>query len=937
MRAIQRLLFAVLVSGNTGSIAACGAVAITNAMPRIGLPGTVVELEGSGFSPVWHENQVTVGGSPARVISASPTRLRFVALRDLKTGEIVVTTPSDTLVSGFDFERSGDTLAPTPERDSGPELVAGVNFPPDRRYDMNAQGTGQKILVVLAKPSDIDPEAAIPGWAMTEVGPFANAKEFVERLVSHPERGVNRYFIDATYGKTSGAFDVTDWQPLNQPWDFYAWGSGDITRAQNAVTGAQADLDTLKADPSATPSDIANAEALLEQKKAGLKQAQDSSGFLQQPDFAWAEALLGAKAALGATNFNQYSDFFLVLAGPWMRGSCCWVTTSFHAESTNPGLMLGPFDIQFPAPRGGTWMAEDGMPGRMAHELSHFFASGDLYDGSAGAFDLMGFHDDRPVYSAYNQHVRGNWVDQTAMTGNVVRLDWGTPADRNETFELVAHTKTQNPVGDAIKHLIRLNVGSGLMYFVEVRQKPDSAVPESDLGFDANIPGVDAASNAGVLITRVVENNNQTNNREPMITIVPPQTTPSARTLAVGEQFTDPARTIRISVVQKTAARPARYLVRVEWGHLPAADPNGQFDLRIRPWEPPPWESVDIWANSPKNDTTMPPAVIFQNHEPGDETKPIGNGDPPWVGHDNTLFARIENQGMVETPDDVRVTYYVNTPPGVGDNGSWAPFDTVIVGRLAAGESRVVQANRKWRPALGQHTCVRVIVEPMTGEVTFDNNEAQENFVDFRAEGSSPLSAVELSVVARNPYDVPIIMDLQARGLPAEWFAAFEHGAVWLPAKGTKSVRAVVWTDNPPPWDPQRKDDQVTKALVSLEGWITRPFDRLTPVGGMTAFVKAARRVTIDGELRREPNRGEKPAVAGRITPAVPNTPIALHLVDPTDKLHVERTISTATGTYQHDFATPLSEPGRWRFSAQVLGGGVAAEAQSHEIEFNVQ
>lgn len=919
------------------SVGAC-AGSITDATPREGLPGTVVEIRGSGFSPLWHENQVTLGGSKARVIDASSTRLRVVALRDLATGPIVVTTPARTLTSAFDFTRAGDTLAPTPERDSGPELVEGRGYPLDKRYDMAAQGTNQKILVVLARPSDIDPEAMIPGWAAAEVGPFADAKSFVEQLVSHPERGANRYFLDATYGKTSGDFQVTDWQPLSQTWDFYAWGPDDVARAQAGVDGAQAALDAVLADPSATQADIDAAQAALDAKQAALQQAQDSQGFLQQPDFLWAEALLGAEAALGAS-FDDFGDHFLVLAGPFLRGSCCWVTTGFHAESTNPALPLGPFDIDFPAPRGGTWMAENGMPGRMAHELSHFFASGDLYDGSAGAFDLMGFHDSRPLYSGYNQHLRGDWVDRGAG-GNVVELEWGSTPDHDQTYELVAHSKTQNPTGDSVRQLIRLKVGDGLSYFVEVRQKPDpGASAESDFAFDGSLPGVDAASSAGVLITKAVEGNNQNNNREPMITLVPPEATPTPRTLTVGEQFTDPARTIRISVVSKTAARPARYQVRVEWGHLPAADPDGQFDLRITPWAPPPWESVDIWANSPKNDTTMPAATVYQNHEPGDESKPVGNGDPPWVGHDNTLFARVANQGVVETPEDVRVTFYVNTPPGIGDDGNWGPFDTVVVGRLAPGEVRVIEAARKWRPAVGEHTCVKVLVEPMTGEVTFDNNEAQENFNEFEAEGSSPHRAVEMTVLARNPYDRPITMDLQARNVPEDWFVALEHGSVWLPAKGSREVRAVVWTDRIPEWHQDgRHDESPRKAAISLEGWVDRPFDRLIPVGGVTALVKGVRKVEITVEVRqKEPKRGENLSVFGRVTPTVAGAPIALHLVDPDGELHVERTVTDASGSFHHVFATPLHRPGPWRLSAHVLGGSLAGEADSADRLLQVQ
>jgi hypothetical protein len=921
------------------SLLASACVSITSANPKFGLPGSVIEIKGNGFSPVWYENQVTIGGKRVRVIEASATRLRVVALRDLASGRVRVVTPSRTITSRFVFQRRGDTLGPTPERDSGPELIEGRGYPRDRRYDMHAQGTGQKVLVVLAKPADIDPEMKIPGWANLEVGPFANAKEYILRLTTHPDRGVNRYWADATYGKISGDFFVTDWMPLSQPWDFYAWGPDDVTRAQNSVNGAQADLDSVNANPSSTQADIDAATALLNTKKAALKQAQDSQGFLQQPDFAFAEALIGAKNALGAS-FDDYADHFLVLGGPWMRGSCCWNGTGFHAESANPMLNIGPFDIDFPAPRGGTWMGEDGKPGRMAHELSHFFASGDLYDGSAGAFDLMGFHDDRPLYSGYNQHLRGDWIDQS-MNGNVVKLQWGSQPEFDQTFELVAHGKTEDPIGNAAQEIVKLRVTDGLFYFVEVRQNPDpTAGAAADYAFDPSAPAGEPAVHAGVLITKAVEGNNQSNNQEPMITLVPPEATPNPRSLAVGEVFTDPARTIRISVVSRTNDRPARYNVRVEWGHLPAADPNGQFDLRITPWGAPPYETPDIWANSTKNDTTAPPQINYQNHEPGDETKPIGNGDPPWVNHDNTLFARISNQGMVETPEDVRVTFYVNTPPGIGDSGTWAPFDTVVVGHLGPNETRVIQAARPWRPSVGEHTCVKVQIEPMTGEVTFDNNQAQENFSDFEAAGSSPYKAVELDVMARNPYDQGIAMDLMARNVPKDWYVALNHGAVYLPPKGEKRIHAVIWTDRVPEWNSDHqppKDQGPPKALINLEGWVGRPFDRMYPVGGVTALARAVRNVDLHIATReKEFKREEHGTVIGQLAPAVASTPIVLHLTQPDGRLIVERTVTNGSGQFVYRFSTPFGGAGVYRVQAFVLAGSEASEAESNVLEVHV-
>ncbi len=917
-----------------------GCARITRVEPREGLPGSVIEIRGRGFDPVWSRNTVTIGGNPVRVIDGNRRRQRVVALRDVATGPVVVTTPVRTLTSRTVFERRGDTLAPTAERRSGPELVEGTAYPLDKRYDMNAKGVNQKILLVLARPNDIDPEASIPAWGSDPTDPanllpFANAREFVLNFANHPQKGANRYFREASYDQTSGAFDATpDWVPLTQTWDFYCWGTNDVALAEAGVTGAQAALDVVRNNPAATQADLDAAQAVLDGKKSELRRAQDSGGFLQQPDFAWAEALMGAKAAMGDAAFDSFSDYVLVVAGPFLRGACCWQTTQFHAESSNPALPLGPFDVVFPAPRGGTYIAEDARPGRLAHELSHFFASGDLYGGSAGPFDMMGFHDSLPLYSGYNLDIKTSYFDEIEPGGNVVKLQWGAPPDLNEPYELVAHGLNQDPAGDTTRHLLTLRVTDGLYYFVEVRQRPDSSAGAAqDYVFDQEIPDGGTPHRSGVVITKAVENHNQSNNREPGVTLVPAMLAGGTHMLQPGEVFTDPARTIRISVEARLQDRPARYRVRVEWGHLPAADPDGQFDLRIKPWSPPPWETPDIWCNSLKNDTTSPAEVVYRNHEPGDPTKPVGNGDPPWVGHGNILFARITNQGVVETPEDVRVTFYVNSPPGIGDNGTWGPFDTVNLGRLAAGETRIVEAARRWVPAVGEHTCVKVLLEPLTGEVTFDNNQAQENFGEFEAEGSSPHRAVETEVVVRNPYDEAIVMDLQARNLPKDWFVALDQGAVWLPPRGESKVHVVAWTDRVPEWDgggDHQKDQGPSKALIDIEGWVTRPETMFMPVGGVTAFIQAVREVEVTIETRgKELQRGTQLGVFGRLTPPVASAPIALHVTSPGGQREVERTTTDATGAFQHLMTSPLRERGNYKVQALVLRGSPAAEAES--------
>ena len=912
---LRNLLFFCLVCV---SCIACGP-AITDVQPEAGLPGTIINIEGRRFAADPHANSVTIGGAAVRVLDGSSTSLRVVALRDVKSGDVSVDTGSGVAVRPDGWKRSGSSLRPTPERDAGSKLVEGKGYPRNRHYDMAAQGTNQKILIILAQPSDINPEDIVA------TGPMA-ADDIAAKLPL-----ANRFFTEASYGKTSADFGITPaWVPLSQPRDFYFWTSEDTAREQTKVDAAQAILDALNLDPSATQADIDAAQADLDAAIAERDAVQGKAGLIQQANFLYAEATLGAEAIV--PDFDDYGDYFVVVAGPFLRGQCCWRETAWHAEHTAQDLL---FDIDFDEPKGHTYVAQGANWGRMVHELSHFFAGGDLYGqtGNASSFAMMGSHDNHPLYIGPNMEERLDYFNE-ASNGNVKFLQWGSSPDFDQSFDIVAHAESEDPAGDSNFHLVKLAVSDGLEYFVEVRQRPDAAVAGGDYIFDPNIPVAGAgATDAGVIVTKMVGNNNQSNNRERPITLLPP-----ARMLQVGDRVDDPARTIQIRVTDKLQERPAKYRVRVSWGTLPAADPNGQFDLRIDPWTPPPWESEDIWANNTKNDETSPAKIIYENHEPGDESAPIGNGDPPWVGQDNTLMARIANDGMVDTPEPVRVTFYVNTPPGVGDDGTWAPFDTVDVGIVPANTELVIEAARKWVPAVGEHTCVKVFVHPMTGEMTFDNNSAQENFSEFEAVGSSPYSPVEYDVIVRNPYDTPATMFLHAHELPLDWFVAFDHGAVHLMPGEEKPVHVLIWTDRVPEWNEDNDKRVIRKPMISIEGWAEEWQDQSFAVGGVTAFVHAVRAVDVNVFDRQDQVKlGSPLRVSGEIVPATTAADIAIHIVQPDGERVVERTTTAPNGRFNYETRHKTSAPGPHEVQVFVLPGSLSATAESEVWTVSVQ
>jgi hypothetical protein len=216
MKAGSRSIVAVSVV-----CALIGCSRIDSFSPEAGLPGTIVEINGVGFAAAPFDNEVTIGGSKARIIGGSATQLRVVALRDLASGKVEVETPSQTITSSTDFRRQGSTESATPERDADAELYQGFPMPPDRVFDLQRSGLNQKVLVILAKPSDVNPDDPMYN------APGKTARERVQDALTDPTSSVNAYFTQASFNQISGAFTITpDWVALSQKRDFLRLAAG---------------------------------------------------------------------------------------------------------------------------------------------------------------------------------------------------------------------------------------------------------------------------------------------------------------------------------------------------------------------------------------------------------------------------------------------------------------------------------------------------------------------------------------------------------------------------------------------------------------------------------------------------------------------------------------------------------------------------------------
>lgn len=207
--------------------------------------------------------------------------------------------------------------------------------------------------------------------------------------------------------------------------------------------------------------------------------------------------------------------------------------------------------------------------------------------------------------------------------------------------------------------------------------------------------------------------------------------------------------------------------VRVEWAQPTVPDPTGLVDLWITPWDSS-YTTPDIWVTPPGGSP----------------------GDPPIAEETNTITARIRNNG-VSAAANVEATIYAIEPPGVGDNGSWTPLEKRTIATLAAGATADVSTS--WTPKLDKHTCLQVVVGNQPGEISFENNRAQENIFRFQPASSSAPHAIEVPIAVRNPTDEPLQAVIALRGVPAEGFyVCFPHREVALPALGEQRLELLV-------------------------------------------------------------------------------------------------------------------------------------------------
>jgi hypothetical protein len=639
-----------------------------------------------------------------------------------------------------------------------------------------------KVLIINAYTTDHAPGSA--KWTLA--GGAATASDERTRQVDTFNVLVKAMFNQMSYNNIEFAFTGTAFVALPNDDDYYFWRQADIDAAQAAY------------DSSMTAAN-----------KNALDNAIAWQAITQRAGDLFYDAVTAAKAAGVAV--DTFDGIYVNVMAPFLRCAAHGTGSAAVEDRPSAKAVSVKSDTYF-------WHCSIRAHwARRVHEIAHSFFSGDLY-GSAGvissgsAFDIMGSHNSQQRGTGYNLVDKVGWY----APENVKKLTVANyPLD--QTYRIRAHGASQDSTSNDIYHVVKIEVHENLAYYIEVRQAPRSdAAPlrttsdspdvlkpattfvagnASHQVYDTYIDNNNALveHRSGVLVTKVdMATAEDLNQADRFITVLGPE-----RLLRVGEAVDDPANNLRVEVqaletaTTGAAAFPARYRVRVRWTSA-VADPSGLFNLRIRQWDSN-YQTNDIWFDSPSNG--------YDSYSSGIEAptgNALGNGDKPRVGKDNRYHAHVWNDGLVDATN-LQITYYLVSPPGVGDNGKWIPLWTRYLTGIAAGNhsraTPVATDAPLWRPVAGEHTCAKVAISKIEGETTIADNEAQENIFTFDSGGGSPHEAILFETMFRNPQNLTALIHARAENVPRGWEVTFEHSWVVLPPLGERSVRVTILND----------------------------------------------------------------------------------------------------------------------------------------------
>jgi len=541
---------------------------------------------------------------------------------------------------------------------------------------------------------------------------------------------------------------------------------------------------------------------------------QDAKNYLSSYDgvaVVFAQGTLRASASIGAWNFDVRDEQYSF--------------SNFNIDSTYPWEVY-------------------------AHEIGHNLGFPDLYDEPGGVelvgeepgnWDMMHCSWCDAHTSAWIKHHKTASSSAQWMTS--VESMMAPPGNTTNQLEvLLAPASSELPAsnpfaashpGIPFRQAVQIVVSDDRSLYVENRQPSFSSPDFGDTTYDDDVPS------EGVIVTDTVNTMDGLPVYRSWVIMATPGNDPLD---VVGEEEivldVTPTNKVRVRILEKLGSAPAVYLVRVTWGQ------GSYFDYRLRDWDPPPWESADIWIDTRVDNEWDEYTHSDASANPDVQGNPVLNGDRSRVGWPSRVYARVWNDGDIAR-NNVRVRFQVVVPAGIGPVPGFDVGEDFI--DLPAGGFELAQVDWTPRDANEGHVCIRAMVDHDPDELNANNNMAQENITDWYLEGSSPYVPVSFPYQVANPLPRRALFRMHVKGLRPGWYTRVDPVQFWLEPDEVMRGHATVMADSSVPFEDILLREEADVPIISVESQV-KYNDAWAAFGGIsgTAHPVRASRLGVD-------------------------------------------------------------------------------------------
>ncbi|MEA2998195.1 MAG: hypothetical protein QOK17_28 [Sphingomonadales bacterium] len=567
----------------------------------------------------------------------------------------------------------------------------------------------------------------------------------------------------------------------------------------------------------------------------------------------------------------------------------------------------------------------------ICHELHHNFGLADQYtpavqgdtSGSfrnVGGWDLMDYEGNLAHCSLFHKLALGWLIDPAASAADrdkVVRsIDFSKVGQGSETVKIAP---LELPLPAGFHHGLEIRISSNRNYYFEYRRRDPALVGDRLLLEQDVVVGIDAMRDPGGLLAA-----------RPQLLLLSSDPDGDSSVLGKNEDYEqtdivggDVPMALRVEVVD---LQPSHAELKATFEVQAYPNPS------LTPWNTIPdrwWQSPDIEV---RNDRT--------------EADPTNYANKLWLGHPNTIVARVTNNGGADAPG-VKLSFAVKDFTLAG--GAETPIGGDVKDVPAGTE---VEFTTAFTPPAGAaedaHYCIVARIAPYLtpGSATLESdvydNIAQSNYAGLTSVMASPPTRPATHVHVSNPFDAPTRVHV----LPSQQHGGFISylSARWL-RLGAKAERkiAVATEYAPLPSRAMGASDQFAKPSLSPErklgirarltigAWAEAPRDRhprwLNGVDldlqagfatGLSRIAASARAHRVEGQVMR----------VGAQTGAVAGGKILL-IVNPNSRARRGFATAVAKGKFRFD---KVDAAAGTPFELHYLGGNGEGPSSSTSV-----